>query len=195
MALLKCTEVVTAVAMAIAFASSSSAQSLTQDESLSLAFQDAPVERRTAFLNDDQVARASALAGPDVEVESTVVSYYVASRDGAPVGVAYFDVHRVRTLPQVLMLVVGTDDRVGRVETVSFREPPEYRAPDGWLSQFQGRALDEQLSLKGGIANITGASLTSGAVTSATRRVLALHAVIDPFEVGAGRPNASVNRR
>ena len=178
---------VAAAAMVIAFASSSSAQSLTQDEALSLAFGDAQVERRTAFLNDDQVARASALAGPDVEVESTVVSYYVGTRNGDPVGIAYFDVHRVRTLPQVLMLVVGTDNRVGRVETVSFREPPEYRAPDGWLKQFQGRVLDEQLSLKGAIANITGASLTSGAVTSATRRVLALHAVIDPF-AGANKP-------
>jgi Na+-translocating ferredoxin:NAD+ oxidoreductase RnfG subunit len=181
MALLTGKRVLSAAVMTIAFASPISAQSLTQDEALTLAFQDAQLERRTAFLDDEQVARASTLAGPDVEVESTVVSYYVATRGGEPVGVAYFDVHRVRTLPQVVMLVVGTDNRVGRVETVSFREPPEYRAPDGWLEQFHGRELDGELSLKGAIANITGATLTSGAVTRATRRVLALHAVIDPF--------------
>jgi len=162
-----------------------SAQTLTQDEALALAFPGAEVERRTAFLDDAQLALASGLAGPDVDVESMVVTYYVAMQRGQPVGVAYFDADRVRTLPQVLMIVVGTDGRLARVETVSFREPPEYRAPDGWLRQFQSRVLDDQLSLKGAIANITGATLTSGAVTRATRRVMALHSIIDPFSAGA----------
>ena len=184
MALLKRARVTTAVVAALALASSVSAQTLTQVEALALAFGGAEVERRTAFLDDDQIERASAAAGPDIEVESTVVTYYVAIREGEPAGVAYFDSHRVRTLPQVLMVVVGTDDRVARVETVSFREPPEYRAPDAWLRQFLGRALDDGLSLKGEIANITGATLTSGAVTRATRRVMALHAIIDPFGRG-----------
>jgi Na+-translocating ferredoxin:NAD+ oxidoreductase RnfG subunit len=102
------------------------------------------------------------------------------------VAVAYFDAGRVRTLPQVLMIVLDPDARVTRIETVSFREPPEYRAPNGWLQQFFGRALNDELSLKGEIANITGATLTAGAVTRATRRVLALHAIVDPF--GAHQP-------
>ena len=45
---------------------------------MALAFGDARVERRTAFLNDDQVARASALAVPDIDVETRVVTYYSA---------------------------------------------------------------------------------------------------------------------
>ena len=175
----------TGALVVLACAGPAGAQTLTQDEALALAFPGAEVERRTAFLDDTQLARASSLAGPDVDVESTVVTYYVAMRRGEPAGVAYFDVDRVRTLPQVLMIVVGTDGRVVRVETVSFREPPEYRAPEGWLAQFHGRVLDNQLSLKGAIANITGATLTSGAVTRATRRVMALHSIIDPFGVGA----------
>ena len=162
-----------------------SAQTLSQDEALALAFPSAEVERRTAFLDETQLARASELAGPDVDVESTVVTYYVATTRGEPIGVAYFDADRVRTLPQVLMIVVGANGRLARVETVSFREPPEYRAPDGWLAQFHGRVLDDQLSLKGGIANITGATLTSGAVTRAIRRVMALHSIIDPFSTSA----------
>ena len=162
------------------------AQTLTQDEALALAFPGAQVERRTAFLDDAQLTRASTLAGPDVDVESAVVTYYVALREAEPAGVAYFDADRVRTLPQVLMIVLGPDAQVTRVETVSFREPPEYRAPNGWLQQFLGRPLNVELSLKGEIANITGATLTAGAVTRATRRVLALHTVVDPF--GAHQP-------
>jgi len=163
----------------------SGAQTLSQDEALALAFPQAQLERRTAFLGDENLADAERLAGPDVEVRSSVVSYYVASRGGKPVGVAYFDAHRVRTLPQVLMIVVGIDGRIVRIETVSFREPPEYRAPDGWLRQFNDRGLDRALSLRGEIATITGATLTAGAATRAARRALALHQVIDPLSVTA----------
>ena len=79
------------------------------------------------------------------------------------------------------MIVVGANGRVTRVETVSFREPPEYRAPDGWLRQFDGHVLDPALSLRGEIAALTGATLTAGSATRATRRALALHSVIDPL--------------
>jgi Na+-translocating ferredoxin:NAD+ oxidoreductase subunit G len=160
------------------------AQLLTQDEALAFAFPGAVTERRTAYLGEAELARARAFAGPDVEIESTVVTHYVARRGQDIVGVAYFDAHRVRTVQEVLMVVVGTDDRVMRVETVVFREPPEYRAPEGWLRLFESRALTPELSLKGDIPNMTGATLTSGAVTGAVRRVLALHAVIDPFGRG-----------
>lgn len=157
------------------------AQALTQDEALRLAFPGADaIERRTAYLDDAQVARARALAGPEGEIESEIVTYYVARKGGTDLGVAYFDAHRVRTLPEVLMIVVGPDDKIRRIEVVRFSEPPEYLPPGGWLRQFDARALDAELSSKGGIANITGATLTARAVTAAARRVLALHQVIAP---------------
>ena len=158
------------------------AQVLTQDEALRLAFPEADtVARRTAYLDDAQLGRVRRLAGEGVEVPSGVVTHYVALRGGRPVGVAYFDAHRVRTLPEALMVVVGPDHRVRRIEVLKFSEPPEYRAPEGWIAQFRDRALGSELSLKGDIVNITGATLTSGAVTDAVRRVLALHAVIRPL--------------
>ena len=176
-----------ALALAASLPLTAGAQTLSQDEALRLAFPGADaVERSTAYLTDAQLARARELAGREAEVEAGVVTYYVASRGGAPVGVAYFDAHRVRTLPEVLMIVVGTDHRIRRIEVVRFSEPPEYLPPGGWLGQFTDRALDASLSHKGGIANITGATLTARAVTSASRRVLALHQVIAPF-TGAPR--------
>jgi Na+-translocating ferredoxin:NAD+ oxidoreductase RnfG subunit len=164
------------------------AQVLTQEQALALAFPSVDeIQRRTAYLDEAQLTRIRELAGPQVEVASSVVTYYVGLEDGAPVGVAYFDAHIVRTLDEVLMVVVGSDDRVLRVETVSFREPPEYRAPDGWLDLFDGRALVPELSLRREIPTMTGATLTSVAVTNAVRRVLSLHAVVAPFGArGAG---------
>lgn len=152
---------------------------LTQDEALALAFP-APltVERRTAFLDEDAVSRARTLAGADVDITQSVVSYYVGITDGVEVGRAYFDAHRVRTLPEVLMVVVTPESAIERIEVVRFAEPPEYRAPEGWMEMFVGRTLNDDLSLKGKIVNVTGATLTSIATTKAARRTLAIHAVI-----------------
>ncbi len=155
---------------------------LTVPEALRLAFPEpAEVERRTAFLDEAQLNEARALAGEDVEINQSVVTYYIGWRADGTMGVAYFDSHKVRTMPEVLMIVVSPEARIERVETLKFSEPPEYLASDSWYEQFEGKKLKEDLSLKGSIINMTGATLTSVAVTRAARRVLALHRVIRPF--------------
>ncbi len=158
---------------------------LGKDEALRLAFPEPiAIVSATAYLTREQLASARALAGDAANLRQRVITYYVGWLADRPVGVAYFDAHRVRTLREVLMIVVSPDERVDRIEVLSFAEPPEYRAPEGWLGQFIGRGLEDGLSLKREVIAITGATLTSQAVTSATRRVLALHRVIRPFETG-----------
>lgn len=172
------------IAAALAMPAPGAAQTLlTQEEALALAFP-APtrVERKTAYLTEAQLRRARELAGSDVEVDQELVTYYVGYHDRRPVGVAYFDVHRVRTLAEVVMVVVTPDARIDRLDVLKFMEPPEYRVPDSWIGQIEGRRLDDELSLKGAVRNMTGATLTARALTRAARRVLALHAVIAPLE-------------
>lgn len=154
----------------------------------------AVVERRTAFLTAADLDAVRAAAGPDAPVTQRVVSYYLATRNGKPIGVAYFDSHRVRTLNEVLMIVIepheggpGRGDRIRSVEVLRFAEPPEYHASGTWLDQFEGKPLNAELSLKGSIATMTGATLTSNAIVRAARRVLATHQRIDPFAVSAGK--------
>ncbi|MBA3521059.1 MAG: FMN-binding protein [Gemmatimonadales bacterium] len=160
---------------------------LSMREALRSAFPaPAVLERRTAFLRPEDLAAIQAAAGSDVAVTQRVITYYVARRDGAPVGVAYFDSHRVRTLNEVLMIVVQPDDRIRGIEVLRFAEPPEYEASEPWLAQFEGKSLSQQLSLKGSIANMTGATLTSAAIVRASRRVLAVHGRIQPFGPKAG---------
>ena len=158
---------------------------LTQDEALAVAFPPpATVERRTAYLSEQELERARTLAGADVNVEAAIVTYYVGRDGSRSVGVAYFDAHRVRTLQEVLMIVVTPEAQVKSIEVLRFSEPRDYLAPGGWLEQFERRGLDEELSVRRGIVNITGATLTSSAVTRAVRRTLALHDVVAPFEAG-----------
>jgi len=162
-------------------------QGIGQREALRLAFPESTrIERRTAFLEESDLRRAEELAAPGVEVDQPVVTYYVGSVGDSAVGVAYFDAHVVRTLREVLMVVVTPEAEIERIEVLDFDEPAEYRPPDGWLDEFRGLGLSDRVSTKGDVVNVTGATLTSGAVTRAARRVLALHRVIDPLGAGGG---------
>jgi hypothetical protein len=149
---------------------------LAVEEAVRLAFPGCEVARRTAYLTGAQLRQVRELAG--VEVPTALVTYYQARRGGQAAGTAYFDTHRVRTLPETLMVVVDPQGKVSRVEVVSFREPEDYLPRGIWYEQFQGRGLDRDLQLKRGIRPVTGATLTARATTDAVRRVLALHRVI-----------------
>ena len=154
---------------------------LSQKDALALAFPgDQKVERRTAFLTDEQLAAAEKAAG--TKIDSKIWTYYVGSSSAA--GTAYFESHRVRTMNEAFMVVVNPDATVRFIEILSFAEPDEYVAPKKWLSRFERKALDDDLMLRRGLRNITGASLTSDAVTKGVRRVLAVHKVL---QAGPGK--------
>ncbi len=159
---------------------------LTVDEALRLAFPGAGMTRRTAYLTAEQVRRAKELSGE--EVPSALVTYYEAKRNGQPAGIAYFDTHRVRTLPETLMVVVDPQGKVARVEVISFREPEDYLPRGAWYEQFLGRKLDRDLQVKRNVHPVTGATLTVRATTSAVRRVLALHQVISATKEKGKKP-------
>lgn len=149
---------------------------ITVEEALEQAFPDATTTRETLFLSDDQRSRAEEESGS--EISSALATRYVAKGgNGAVLGWAYLDTHRVRTLPETLMVVLGADGAVRRVEVVTFREPLEYMPRKGWYGQYEGQELDDDLALKRDIRPVTGATLTARATTEAVRRVLAIHVV------------------
>jgi len=155
---------------------------ITVEEALEQAFPGAATERQTLFLSDDQRTRAEEASG--AEVASALATRYEArGQDGAILGWAYLDTHRVRTLPETLMIVLDSDGAVRRVEVVTFREPLEYMPREGWYEQYEGRLLDDDLALKRDIRLVTGATLTARATTDAVRRILALHQVVAEGEV------------
>lgn len=151
---------------------------LSTAEALDLAFPGCVIERQTRFLSDAEHAAAARLAA---EVgDSRLVHPYRAVCDGQPGGTAYFDTHRVRTLPETVMVAVDPAGKVLRVEVLSFQEPQEYSAPPPFRAQFVGRSLDEPLALKRDLRGITGATLTSRAIAESARRVLAIHRALFP---------------
>lgn len=153
---------------------------LTRDEALELAFPGCKVDRETLYLTQDERRRAADLA--DARIDSRLVVRY-RSECG---GIAYFDVHRVRTLAETVMVVVDGEGRVARLEVMSFLEPEEYIPRRSWYDQFLRLRLDPKLRLKRSIHAVTGATLTARATTDAVRRVLALDQVLgkNPFQDG-----------
>jgi Na+-translocating ferredoxin:NAD+ oxidoreductase RnfG subunit len=166
---------------------------LTVEEALSLAFPGARIERHTIFLTPRQIERAAELAGE--EPLSAIVHPYVATRDGVEVGTAYFDSHVVRTLAETIMVTVDPDGRVGRVEVLSFDEPPDYLPRAEWYEQFSGRRLDAELELRRAIRPVAGATLTARVTTDAARRILALHQALTESSPAGGARRVEERRR
>ena len=152
------------------------AAGLTTQEALALAFPGAQLVRKEHILSEPQAERVKALS--QVELAARWIVAYEARRDGQLVGVGFFDTHRVRTLNETLLVAMSAEGKILRVETVAFREPAEYMAKEAWIRQFEGKGLDPQLSLKGAIHPLSGATLTARAMTDAARRCLALHQVL-----------------
>ena len=156
---------------------------LTQEQALKRAFPaGTQVVRETFFLAPAQLDEVRRRSGGDFDQELLI--RYVGIRGGVIAGYAYFDAHRVRTLPETIMVVVTPAGEIDRVEILSFAEPEDYLPRPRWLDQFKGRKLDDELSLRGRIRPITGASLSGRSIVNASRRLLALHQIL-PARKGA----------
>ena len=85
---------------------------ITVEEALELAFPDVETTRETVFLTDDQ--RRIAAAAAELQIEGAMVTRFVARSDGDVVGFAYLDTHRVRTLPETLVVILDSGGKVRR---------------------------------------------------------------------------------
>lgn len=158
----------------------SSAGLVSVEEALASAFPGATHERETVFLTAAQLAEVGrAVEAPPT---SAMVTRFRILGEAETIGWAYLDTHRVRTLPETVMVIIAASGSITRVEVVAFREPLDYLPPRSWYAQFDGQVLGDELALKRSIRPITGATLSARAATEAVRRVLAIHAAISGRE-------------
>lgn len=150
------------------------------DEAVRQLLPKASYERETLLLTQtEQLACEKSANQEDVRA---LVTRYVARNDSGVTGYAYLDKHQVRTLPQTLMVVVDAEGRLVGIKVLAFREPAEYMSREGWMEQFRGKTVRDQILMKKNIDGITGATLTARAVTQCARRVLAVHQVLEQRE-------------
>jgi len=169
--------VIAAALLASALAPGARAQVfMTQAQALEQAFPGARIERRGYVLTAEQ--RDAVQQRARVRRTSALATAYLAWRGDSLGGVAFFDARTVRTMPGVFMVVVSPDSTVARVDVLAFHEPPDYRPPARWLGLFARRRLDERLWPQRDIRNLSGATLSTRAVTESVRDALALYELI-----------------
>ena len=125
----------------------------------------------TLMLSETQAADVAARAG--VTIESRLVRVYEAWSSGEVTRRGIIDTHKVRSLPETVLVVTDGTHRVEAVHLLAFHEPVQYRASEKWFGQFEDRGLDPELAVRRGIVGMAGATMTSNAVTAAVRRALA----------------------
>lgn len=149
----------------------------TPEEALLLAFPGAEISKQAHYLTPEQKASLAAQGFGDVP---GLVFQYRIHREGTLVAFAYLDTHRVRTLPETLLVILNVDGSVLRVEVLAFAEPPDYLPREAWYRQFAGTSREKPPHLGGNLRPVSGATLTAQATATAVRRVLALHQVLAP---------------
>lgn len=162
---------------------------ITRDEALASVFPGAALAEDRVFLTDGQVERIAALAGENVGTK--IFARYIARRGGTVVGRAYVDTHIVRTKRASLLISIEPDGRVRRIDVTAFLEPPEYIPSEPWRQQYYGQPLSDDIAVQRRIRPIAGATLTTGAVNGAVRRVLALDQVLQADAAGRGAEGAT----
>jgi hypothetical protein len=151
---------------------------MSQQQALKSAFPNAArVERQTFFLTPEQLKVIKQKSGAE-EAGQLVIRYVGRNASGAILGYAYFDAHRVRTLPETIMVVVTPAGVIDHVDILSFNEPTDYLPKRRWLDQLRTRKLDDELAVNRAIRPISGATLSGRAIVVASRKVLAIHSIV-----------------
>lgn len=149
---------------------------LDEKAALEHAFPGKVVKRRSVYLTAEQVTRVQNAARS--RVASPVVTVFEARDENGPAGRAVLDTFVVRTMPATMLTVIAPDGTLRMSIVLRFSEPPDYLPREGWLRMLEGRSLDEDLWPGRGVDAVTGATLTVQALTDATRRALALDALV-----------------
>lgn len=159
----------------------------SRESAMELAFPAADsVTTTTLMLSEAEVAEVAERAGAGLE--SRLVRVYEAWHDGQVTRRGIIDTHKVRSLPETLLVVADADHRVHAVHLLAFHEPAQYRATDRWFAQFADLGLDAELAVRRGIVGMAGATMTSNAVTASVRRALAT------LEVGFGDEAVAIGK-
>lgn len=138
-----------------------------------LAFgEDAQVETLSLFPDDQQKETIQNEA--KVKLDSGMFTFYVGKQAGKLLGYAAIETITVRTKPETLMIVLTPEGGVRNIYTLAFHEPPEYQPPENWFNQLTGKPLEE-MDFNKAIQGVSGATLSTRAAVSSTRKVLSIY--------------------
>jgi hypothetical protein len=128
------------------------------------------IEARDVILTDEMVARVERLAR--AKVKERLVTFYVVRAGAAVKGYAVIHSHVVRTKRETFAIAFEPDGRIRKIAILAFLEPEEYKPPERWLAQFEGKGGEDRLAIGQDIPPITGATLTARGIAEESRWLL-----------------------
>lgn len=153
------------------------ANSKKPEDVLKTIYPNSTIEVKNFILNFQQIENIKQIAR--VKFDSKLISIYIVKRIDKIIAYGYVDVHVVRTKPEVVLYTITPEGKIDIVQVLHFGEPLEYLPDEKWFDNFKGKSLDKDpVRVKVDIPNVSGATLTSRAVTDYARLALAIWKVL-----------------
>ncbi|MGD8228684.1 MAG: FMN-binding protein [Desulfobacteraceae bacterium] len=131
---------------------------------------DAVLEKLDGRLVYEQVGSESAPV-----TASKKIDFYVAYREGKPIGVAIIDVQPGRWGPVEFIIGMDFQGRVRKVRVMSYQEKRGRPiARRSFMTQYVGKTLNSTLQVGRDITGISGATISSRAATFSVKKALVL---------------------
>ncbi len=146
------------------------------DQALKEQFSNAEIKKKNILLSKKQVKQIQQLAKS--KLSSSIVTVYFVKQNEKTLAYGIIHTHKVRTKKETVLFTLTPDCKIKDIEIIAFYEPPEYMPSDRWLKTFEGKSAKDQLRLKRDIPNITGATLSSKAITLASKQVVSICEVV-----------------
>lgn len=132
---------------------------------------------KNIILTDQQKVEAERLSG--MKIGAKMVSFYLAVLNGNIIAYGYADAHPVRTHQELVLYTIRSSGEIDKVNVIAFNEPSEYMPSVRWLTLFSDKSLkNNSLIIRKDIDVMSGATLTSRAVTGGCRKALSLWEVL-----------------
>lgn len=166
----------------------------TNEEALNIAFPEADrIEERTVIIREEQKERIQSLA--KVEKNSGTFTYYEGIKENETIGYAVITNASGKFSYITFMVVVDPKGRIEMVEVLVYWElyGAEIRQ-NRFLQQFRGKTINDPLRLNSDIDAVTGATISSRAMTNGIKEILAYLCVVIRLET-ISQPNYSEQKK
>jgi Na+-translocating ferredoxin:NAD+ oxidoreductase RnfG subunit len=145
----------------------------TVDEVLQLAFPGLDITRKKIAIPPEKRARIEELTKGKFSRKK--MTFHIARKAGEVAGYAAVENERGKKRNITFMVSIDPQGKVMRVDILTFRESQGYEIENPkWREQFKGKSIKDPLRVKRDIVNISGATMSSRAVTRGVKKVLAV---------------------
>jgi hypothetical protein len=141
------------------------------------------VDRMTAFLSEVQMQQVEKRARAPLQVAR--VTYYNICLNDSLLARVYLDTHAVRSMQETLLIVLGGDGQLVRVDVLAFHEPEDYLPTPAWYELLVRLERPWAARAGDGVDAVSGATLTVNATCAALRRVCSIDDILHPKESAA----------